>query len=107
VLVFALVLTASAFLATQIGRDLFPQVDAGQIRLHVRIPNGSRIEQTERRVIEVVAAIRELLPPGDVERIIEGVVVIITAISCWSERVEQILKIAGGACWRSSSLSTS
>ncbi len=27
--------------------DFFPQVDAGQIRLHVRAPAGTRIEETE------------------------------------------------------------
>ncbi len=31
-----------------IGTDFFPQVDAGQIRLHVRCPGGTRIEETER-----------------------------------------------------------
>ena len=30
-----------------IGTDFFPQVDAGQIRLHVRAPAGTRIEETE------------------------------------------------------------
>src|SRR5713226_5885602 len=30
-----------------IGRDFFPTVDAGQLRLHVRAPPGTRIEETE------------------------------------------------------------
>ena len=32
-----------------VGRDFFPDVDAGQIRLHVRAPAGTRIEETEQR----------------------------------------------------------
>ena len=31
-----------------IGTDFFPQVDAGQIRLHVRAPTDTRIEETEQ-----------------------------------------------------------
>ncbi len=34
-----------------IGTDFFPQVDAGQIRLHVRCPGGTRIEETERSFV--------------------------------------------------------
>ena len=29
-----------------LGRDFFPSVDAGQIRLHMRMPSGTRIEET-------------------------------------------------------------
>ena len=31
-----------------VGEDFFPTVDAGMMRLHVRAPTGTRIEQTER-----------------------------------------------------------
>ena len=44
-LLFAL---GSLALAPRIGRDFFPEVDAGQFRLHVRAPSGTRIE--ERRL---------------------------------------------------------
>ncbi len=33
-----------------VGRDFFPSVDAGQIRLHVRCPPGTRIEETRALV---------------------------------------------------------
>jgi multidrug efflux pump subunit AcrB len=35
----------SLVLVPFLGRDLFPAVDAGQIRLHVRAPSGTRIEE--------------------------------------------------------------
>ena len=35
-------------LTPMLGEDFFPQVDAGQIRLHVRAPAGTRIEETEQ-----------------------------------------------------------
>ena len=43
-----------------IGEDFFPAVDAGQIRLHVRAPAGTRIEETER----IFAQVAERHPPG-------------------------------------------
>ena len=30
-----------------VGRDFFPTVDSGQLRLHARAPAGTRIEETE------------------------------------------------------------
>ncbi len=48
-----------------IGRDFFPSVDAGQFRLHVRAPSGTRIEETERIFGEVEGVIRELVPDNE------------------------------------------
>jgi multidrug efflux pump subunit AcrB len=45
-----------------VGRDFFPAVDAGQFRLHVRAPSGTRIEETERIFGEVEDVIREIVP---------------------------------------------
>ena len=53
-----------------IGRDFFPSVDAGQIRLHVRMPPGTRIEETERRAAAVEEAIRATIPPGEITTLI-------------------------------------
>jgi multidrug efflux pump subunit AcrB len=58
-----------------LGEDLFPAVDAGQIRLHVRAPSGTRIEEMPHLIDQVEAAIRELIPAeelGDVLDIIGG-----------------------------------
>jgi multidrug efflux pump subunit AcrB len=52
----------SLALAPRIGRDFFPSVDAGQIRLHVRAPAGTRIEETERLFGQVENVIREIIP---------------------------------------------
>src|SRR5213082_178583 len=38
----------SALIAGFLGRDFFPKVDAGQIRLHMRARTGLRIEETAR-----------------------------------------------------------
>ncbi|NJD08096.1 MAG: efflux RND transporter permease subunit, partial [Methylococcaceae bacterium] len=58
-----------------LGEDLFPAVDAGQIRLHVRAPSGTRIEEMPHLIDQVEAVIRDLIPAeelGDVLDIIGG-----------------------------------
>src|SRR5262249_56229089 len=40
-----------------LGMDFFPTVDAGQFRLHVRCPAGTRIEETEQRYAAVAPVI--------------------------------------------------
>jgi multidrug efflux pump subunit AcrB len=52
----------SLALAPRIGRDFFPSVDAGQLRLHVRAPAGTRIEEAERLFGQVEDVIREIVP---------------------------------------------
>ena len=64
-------LIASAALFPMIGRDFFPSVDSGQIRLHVRAPAGTRIEETERYFTKVDQAIREFIPVAEVKTIID------------------------------------
>ena len=49
-----------------IGRDFFPTVDAGQLRLHVRGPGNTRIEQTERDFQQVEDHIRQVIPSGEI-----------------------------------------
>src|SRR4029077_15728833 len=44
---FAFFVVGSLGLAGFIGRDFFPTVDSGQMRLHARAPAGTRIEKTE------------------------------------------------------------
>ena len=39
---------ASLGLATVVGTDFFPSVDAGLMKLHFRAPTGTRIEETEQ-----------------------------------------------------------
>ncbi|MEO8835929.1 MAG: efflux RND transporter permease subunit, partial [Caldimonas sp.] len=55
-----------------LGRDFFPSVDAGQIRLHMRAPTGTRIEETARIADDVEAAIRQLVPKDQLETILDN-----------------------------------
>ncbi len=56
-----------------IGEDFFPAVDAGQFRLHVRAPAGTRLEETERLFGEVEDAIRRIVPREELELILDNI----------------------------------
>ncbi len=70
---FAVVSASCALLYPLIGTDFFPQVDAGQIRLHVRCAGGTRIEETERHFALVEESIRQIIPPQDFADIIDNI----------------------------------
>jgi CzcA family heavy metal efflux pump len=56
-----------------LGRDFFPQVDAGQFRLHVRGRAGLRIEETARLVDLIEQEIRHDVPQRDVSTILDNI----------------------------------
>ena len=55
-----------------LGRDFFPAVDAGQVRLHIRAPTGTRIEETALVADRVEAEIRRLIPASELETILDN-----------------------------------
>ncbi len=56
---------ASLALFPSLGQDFFPAVDAGQFRLHVRAPAGTRIEETEALFGRVEDVIRQVVPDNE------------------------------------------
>ena len=56
-----------------LGRDFFPVVDAGQFRLHLRAPDGTRIEATERYFSQAEDIIRQVVPAGELDTIIDNI----------------------------------
>ena len=73
VTVFLAFCIASAGLALFLGRDFFPSVDSGQMRLHVRARAGLRIEETARLVDLVEQEIRREMPKGDITTIVDNI----------------------------------
>jgi multidrug efflux pump subunit AcrB len=57
---------ASLCLFPLVGRDFFPTVDAGLMKLHVRTPPGTRIEDTEQRFADIEQTIRKVVPPEEI-----------------------------------------
>jgi multidrug efflux pump subunit AcrB len=70
---FLALMAASLLLFPALGRDFFPQVDAGQMRLHVRAPAGTRIEQTQEDFARVEAAIREIVGPRQINIMLDNI----------------------------------
>jgi multidrug efflux pump subunit AcrB len=73
VLLFAVFCAGSGFLAAQLGADFFPQVDGGQLRLHMRTPVGSRLETTEELFAKVEEHIRGIIPENKLETILDNI----------------------------------
>lgn len=63
----------SFLLVPWLGRDFFPTVDAGQIKLHLRAPTGTRIEQTAALCDQVEAMIRQVIPAQDLANIVDNI----------------------------------
>ncbi|MBX3193054.1 MAG: efflux RND transporter permease subunit [Labilithrix sp.] len=68
---FGVAVAAAGALVPFVGRDFFPTVDAGQVRLHVTAPPGTRIEETERWFSRVEDEVRAVVPAEDRESILD------------------------------------
>src|SRR5260370_1468064 len=64
------VMSTAFLLLPFVGRDFFPAVDAGQIRLHVRAHPGTRIENTKVIFSRVEEQSRKTIPDDEVNIII-------------------------------------
>lgn len=60
-------------LLPRLGRDYFPNVDAGQFRLHVTCPAGTRLEQTAAYFSDVQRTIRSVVPKDELGVIIDNI----------------------------------
>jgi multidrug efflux pump subunit AcrB len=58
---------------TEMPRTFFPTADTGLIRMHLRAPAGTRLEETATRFAAVEQAVREALPPGDIAFVVANV----------------------------------
>ena len=68
-----LMLALGGVMLAVVGRDFFPAIDAGQIKLHVRTPAATRIEATERIFQEIEDKIREVIPARDRDLIVDDI----------------------------------
>ena len=73
ILCFAGVVLGCAAIYPYLGTDFFPTVDAGQIKLHVRAASGSRVEETEQKVAQVEAVIRQEIPSGELNELLDDI----------------------------------
>jgi multidrug efflux pump subunit AcrB len=69
---FLVFVAVSFVLFPLVGRDFFPSVDAGLIKLHVRGRPGTRIEETERKFAQLEDTIRTVIPPDQIETMLDN-----------------------------------
>ncbi len=72
-LVAGTMMVGAGFLTFFVGEDYFPEISAGQMRLHVRGPSGLRVEETERLFQAVEDEIRRVIPPRDLDLILDNI----------------------------------
>jgi multidrug efflux pump subunit AcrB len=70
---FGAMIVISMVLFPVLGRDFFPQVDAGQMRLHVRAPAGTRLERTQQYFADVEAQIRKLVGDDQIDVMLDNI----------------------------------
>ncbi|MGO4883433.1 MAG: efflux RND transporter permease subunit [Bryobacteraceae bacterium] len=70
---FGIFVAASLTLMVFTGRDFFPTVDSGQMRLHAMAPTGTRIEETEVLFSKIDDEIRHVIPPQEIDTIIDNI----------------------------------
>ncbi len=70
---FMLVVIASFLLVPALGEDFFPAVDSGSIELHVRLPIGTRIEDTAAQFGKIENNIRQIIPADQLKSIVDNI----------------------------------
>jgi multidrug efflux pump subunit AcrB len=72
---------ASMLIYPFLGRNFFPDVDAGQIKLHVRGQTGLRVEDTAALVDHIEAAMREVIPTAEIASVVDNVGLPVSSIN--------------------------
>ncbi|MGO8672490.1 MAG: efflux RND transporter permease subunit [Capsulimonadaceae bacterium] len=71
--VFLAFVCMSGVILPFVGEDFFPQVDSGEMILHVRTPPGSRIEEAGIEFSRVEQAIRRIIPVDELSLIMDNI----------------------------------
>jgi multidrug efflux pump subunit AcrB len=71
--VFGAFAILSFVLVLFVGQDFFPTVDTGQIRIHIRPPVATRIEESEVLFGEIEKDIRQIIPAKELETILDNI----------------------------------
>jgi multidrug efflux pump subunit AcrB len=81
VTVFLGAAVASLLIYPFLGRNFFPDVDAGQIKLHIRGQTGLRVEDTAALVDHIEAAMREVIPQNEIDSTVDNVGLPVSSIN--------------------------
>jgi len=64
-----------------LGRNFFPDVDAGQILMHARAPVGLRVEQTTQIFAAIERDIRQVIPPDEMGTMVDNIGLSVSGIN--------------------------
>jgi multidrug efflux pump subunit AcrB len=70
---FFAVALVSFGLAPFLGQDFFPDVDGGQIKIHVRARTGTRIEETTKLADRIGSAIQRIIPASELDGVVDNI----------------------------------
>src|SRR5216683_835602 len=71
----------SFLLVPFLGRNFFPNVDAGSILMHVRTQVGTRVEESANQLADVQKAIRKIIPPDQIDAMTDNIGMPISGIN--------------------------
>jgi multidrug efflux pump subunit AcrB len=72
---------ASMLIYPFLGRNFFPEVDGGQIKLHIRGPTGMRVEDTAVLVDHIEAAMRKVIPQSEIASMVDNIGLPVSSIN--------------------------
>ena len=78
---FMIVVLLSFGLLPMLGSNFFPTVDSGQIAMHVRVPVGSRIENTAAQFDRIARTVRRTIPATELASITDNIGLPVSSIN--------------------------
>jgi len=72
-IVFCIIFLSPLMLLNYVGEDFFPKVDTGQIKLHVYLPTGTRIETSSKKFGYIEDEIRKVIPEKEIALMIDNI----------------------------------
>jgi multidrug efflux pump subunit AcrB len=71
----------SAGLIPYLGQNFFPDIDSGEIKLHVRAQTGTRLEEVTRLIERVTQTIHTMIPPDQLASVVNNIGLPISGIN--------------------------
>ena len=71
--IFIVLFIGSCFVFPSLGRDFFPKVDAGQMRLHMRTPSGTKLETAQAAFADVEREIRNVVGNDQIDVMLDNI----------------------------------
>ncbi len=81
ILGFLIVSGASFSLAPFLGSNFFPNIDSGEIKLHVRGQTGLRVESTTALAETIETEVRKIIPPNELRSVVANIGLPISGIN--------------------------